>query len=305
MSNRPRRAALAFVALFVAVVLTGCAGPLKLAYTPTTVAEPVQLSVPPATVLVGDFIDSRGAENPKTIGAISATVSDMNATSLDLAADPVTTVRQAFIDELRGYGFTVQTGPIRKASKTGYILTADLKKFSLDIASRDSVSIELYIELKENSSGSTVWSGMLRETGDRYAGVMGNSRNTINRYLSNSIASLVRSAITASAPAMEKLTPTEPSVEATATEISTTSGKAPPKSYTRGDATLKIVSTPSGAKVYIDDVYWGPTPLTINFYPGIYELRLKKSGYKMEKDKVGLKRGRTTHYETELEKKTE
>jgi hypothetical protein len=254
---------------------------------------------------VGDFIDSRGADNPKTIGTISATVSDMNATTLDLATDPIATVRQAFIDELKGYGFTVQTGSIRTASKTGYILTGELKKFSLDIASRDSVSIELYMELKENASGSTVWSGVLRETGDRYAGVMGNSRNSINMYLSNSIASLVRSAITASAPAMLMLTPTAPSVTATTTEVSTSTKMAPPKSSTKGDATLKINSTPPGAKVYIDDVYWGPTPLIINFYPGIYELRLKKNGYKMEKDKVGLKRGRTTHYEAVLEKKTE
>ncbi len=296
--------------LFVAALLfllTGCAGPLELTYEPTTVAEPVRLSTPPASVFVADFTDVRKTETPKTIGLITATISDMNATKLVLDTEPASTLRLAFIKELGASGYTVLEGPLKKANNVQYVLTGELRELSLDIGARDAVSIEAYIELRENSTGSVAWSGVLRESGDRYAGVMGNSRRTINRYLSNSIASLVHSAIAASAPAMFGAgLATQPGtigsgeVGGSDVEVSTSPGIGPAKGSARSDSTLAVESEPSGAKVYIDNVYWGTTPLTINFYPGTYELKLKKNGYKVEKEKVGLKRGRTTEYKTEL-----
>ncbi len=294
---------LATVTLLLAVVVIGCSGPLELTYRPSTVAEQLQTGTPTASILVEDIVDKRGNEPLTKIGKISTTVADINRTELILAKAPAATVREAFIDELRASGYTVLSGPKSDLSQVEYVLSGELRTFSLDIASRDEVDIELYVELKEIKTGTVSWSGLLHETGDRYAGAMGNTRKSINRYLSNTIASVVRSAITAAAPALHgNLATSLPGSPEPSTIAVTAPDSGPKKGPVKGDSTLSVESVPPGAKVYIDEVYWGITPLTINFYPGIYELRLTKRNYRSETDKIGLKRGRTTVYRSELTK---
>ncbi len=49
---------------------------------------------------------------------------------------------------------------------------------------------------------------------------------------------------------------------------------------TQNTGAINLTSTPSGAKIYLDDKYQGITPLTLsNLKPGTYQLRLIQSGY--------------------------
>ena len=56
--------------------------------------------------------------------------------------------------------------------------------------------------------------------------------------------------------------------------------KPPEEIDTQNTGAINLTSTPSGAKIYLDDKYQGITPQTLsNLEPGTYQLRLTKSGY--------------------------
>ena len=56
----------------------------------------------------------------------------------------------------------------------------------------------------------------------------------------------------------------------------------PPRNTTPGgDGKLRIASTPSGAKIYLDGTFQGRTPKTLDEYPDSHKLVLIKPGYKL------------------------
>jgi len=58
-------------------------------------------------------------------------------------------------------------------------------------------------------------------------------------------------------------------------------------------AKLYVHSNPSSASVYIDGIYKGITPLTLELDPGTYSIRIEKSGYRTEYETVTLSPGDT------------
>ena len=59
--------------------------------------------------------------------------------------------------------------------------------------------------------------------------------------------------------------------------------------------TIKLTSTPSGAKIYLDNKYKGETPQTLStLNPGIYQLRLTKPGYRDYQQDVTVSFDKTT-----------
>lgn len=56
----------------------------------------------------------------------------------------------------------------------------------------------------------------------------------------------------------------------------------PPMPVPNLDATIRISTAPTGARVFLDGSYQGTTPLTITVAPGDYELLVQKSGYRTE-----------------------
>jgi len=58
-------------------------------------------------------------------------------------------------------------------------------------------------------------------------------------------------------------------------------------------AKLYVHSNPPDASVYIDGIYKGITPLTLELDPGTYSIRIEKSGYKTEYETVTLSPGDT------------
>jgi hypothetical protein len=65
---------------------------------------------------------------------------------------------------------------------------------------------------------------------------------------------------------------------------------------------LSVTTTPARVKVYVDDVYFGLTPLKLELDAGVHAVKLKADGYKPASEKVSVRKGDTTELEMVLEK---
>ncbi len=63
---------------------------------------------------------------------------------------------------------------------------------------------------------------------------------------------------------------------------------------------VEVVSTPAGARVYLDGVYYGTTPFTAELRPGVHELRLVPPLAPEIHERLAVVAGRTTRYEAVL-----
>jgi len=63
---------------------------------------------------------------------------------------------------------------------------------------------------------------------------------------------------------------------------------------------VEVVSTPAGARVYLDGVYYGTTPFTGGLRPGVHELRLVLPSAPEITERLAVAAGRTTRYEAIL-----
>lgn len=278
---------LPLLALFV-LIFTGCAGPLEVKYEPKTASQ--FKSREPFPVFVAQFKDNRDLskspfKDPKTIGSINATVSNMTGKELTLSENVSDTVEAAFKKELAIAGFTV----VDEADKAMYMLAGQVNEFRLDVGSRDEIAIEIASEIKEARSGKTLWAGVESERGDRFAGVMGNSRTTLSNYIAASLQKVIRSSI-AAAGANLAAGNIPKQVENSKTPSTAAAGR------------FTVSTNPQRSKAYIDGVYYGLTPLSIELAPGVYEVTLKHKGFRTVTEKVSIRQNGATEMETELEK---
>jgi hypothetical protein len=64
---------------------------------------------------------------------------------------------------------------------------------------------------------------------------------------------------------------------------------------------LVLSSKPSRAKVYLDGVYYGMTPLRAETEPGVHSVEVKLEGYKSASEKVSVRRSDDTELELTLD----
>lgn len=288
MTGPGHRKFLLLFALLV-LILTGCAGPLVVNYEPKTEGQ-FKSSVP-VPVFVSPFEDKRDLskspfKDPKTIGRIEATVTDMTGDELTLSENITDTVERAYRKELAIAGFTVVNEP----DKALYAISGEVREFTLDIGSRDKIAIEIASDFKDTKTNKPLWSGIESEQGERFAGVMGNSRANISNYIAASVQKVIRRSIAA---AGENLVKTE------ITPVREKSDAAP-----SAELTGKVIvnTAPQRSKVYIDGVYYGLTPLSLDLAPGVYELTIKQKGFHTVTEKVSIRQDNATELEMELEK---
>lgn len=295
------RGLILLLALFFALGALGCSGPLEVAYSPRPGVDDFRIKGP-LSIEVSQFTDSRPSLNEtdrRRIGEISATVSDIFVNHLTLSEDPASLVRKAFVSEAKAMGYDV-----REAGAGGtadFILTGDVLAFRLDIGARDEVEISLKASFTDNKTGNAVWSGTETVKEDRFAGVMGNSRRTVSLYITDSLSRVVGKTLKEAGPLLAKAAEPEPEVLAAPPSLTpSTPPPPPPPAYEPGK--LSIKTTPAKARVYIGDVYYGMTPITIEMEPGIYDLTIKHSGFRSAKERVSVRKGETTEFEATLEK---
>jgi len=65
---------------------------------------------------------------------------------------------------------------------------------------------------------------------------------------------------------------------------------------------ISIKTEPPRSKVYIGDVYYGLSPLTVDIEPIVYEITIRLEGFKEKKEKVSIRKGQKTELEINMEK---
>lgn len=285
-----------------------------------------------ATIRLGQFTDDRkvGA-NTRKIGVGGGNVAGLTIDDIVISQDVTALVAGTMRNRLDDAGFTVFED---RAANATFELSGVVKELSLNVKIRDEVLIGIELTVKDVASGKVVWSGLVMEKNDRFAGVSGNNRADVAEYLRNGLwlvagkgTDAISASLMASRPELFNLTPgtrpvpgvtvyvapTAPAAQAASPVAPAYQGvvmpatvTAPPSAYApRATATtgLLVVNTnPARAKVYVDGVYFGLSPLRVEVDPGVHAVSVKLEGYKMATEKVSVRRGDNTEMELPLER---
>jgi hypothetical protein len=196
-----------------------------------------------------------------------------------------------------------------------YELSGVVKELTYNVKVRDEISISIETTLKEVSSGKILWSGVVKEQDNRFAGVSGNSKSDIANYLRYKLGLVTKKTydaisaiLIASRPDLFYVAPgTKPISGVTvlfaagadqpaASAVPVVSVMAPPKT-----GTLVLSTKPARAKVYLEGVYFGVTPLRAEVEAGIHNVSVKLNGYKTSAEKISVRKDETTELEMLLE----
>jgi hypothetical protein len=275
-----------------------------------------------ATIRIGVYVDSRNLTNPRKIGVAEARVIGLSGKDLVLDRDVSDVVVGSMRKHLQDAGFQI----VEKDDPAAlFELNGVIKELKYDVKSRDYVSIKLETTLQEVASAKVVWSGAVEQMNDRFAGVSGNSMNDIAKYLRQELGVVtgktteaVSTVLMATRPELFNLVPgTKVIPGVTVYTISGNASPVPttptPKSPAVGmeqpggglpfeDALLIVRTEPVGAKIYLDGVYYGVSPLHARTPLGIHKVEAKLKGFRTTSEKVALRKGDTTELEMELEK---
>ncbi len=321
------------------------AGPstIHLDVSPQPGALPLLRAGQSVSLAVADFTDARPGNPGRKIGNIRATVTNMHGTELSLDQDVNSLLQTVASKQLAADGFRLAGS----GENAEFRLSVTTKAFSLNIAGTDDLTITADVIVREGKSGDVVWSGVVTERVDRYAGVSGNSRATITDYLgegvlvfSGKISAVVRDSLAKAYP--QSLTVSQQRPIASISGVSATKAATPKESYPAAGAgaatatvpavapstavvavpkatalpeekpaaqaviattgSLVLTSIPSRAKVYVGDVYYGLTPLTLDLSVGVSQMYFKLEGFKSASEKVSVRRGETTELEIKFQK---
>ena len=271
--------------LLASFLITGCAMPLTVKYDAKYGAPSISLKES-FKVAVIPYKDERKEGNPKKLGDITSPVFGIDTTELIIGKKVADFVTDAFKEQFTLAGFKTQEAVSQDAD---FLIEGSVKAFSLDIGPKDSIEIEISTTLKDAKTGDILWSGDVAEKEERFAGVMGNTRETVAKYISRSLAKVIKNTLTDVASAIEKTRPQ--SVEPIKEEV-----------ILGNEGRLSLSSVPPKAQVYVDDVYYGLTPITIDLAPGIYNVGFKMEGFKNAVQKIAVRKGRVTEFAVILEK---
>ena len=197
------------------------------------------------------------------------------------------------------------------AKNAQFQLTGSIKTLSVDFRGRDYLNIVIESTLTEVASGKLIWSGVVAEKKDRYAGSSGNGKQDVADFLrrglqvvSTKTSESLLSVLMATRPdlfGLDAAVKPLPGVTVNSTAIPGASLPFPAVAAV-AKGTLLLNSIPARAKVYVDDVYYGLTPLRIELVPGVYPVRLELEGYQSIAEKVSVRSEDRTELEMKLRK---
>lgn len=265
----------------------------------------------PLNIAVIPYADKRAGIDAKKVADISTNVVGVHSSELFMDENIAVFVTNAVKDQLNysGYKAQVVSGlTFNKALNkdalsatppdTNLVIGGEINRFHLNVAGRDKMEIELATTIYDRNSGRVIWSGTTIEETDRFAGTMGNTVNSMTKYINRTLNTAIKKLQKDSEPAIMRLA-MGTSNPAQGTDLSG-QGQFPAtqrEAETVQTGSLKITSKPTDAKFYIHDTYYGKTPLTIELKPGTYEVTIKLKGFMDEKEKVAVRAGITTELE--------
>ena len=271
-----------------------------------------------ATVRVANYQDQRKVNNSRYLGQMTAQVSGISGPELLTDQDVALVATVAMKTRFDAEGFQVIEG----AGPAIFEVSGVVKALTLNIKDRDDITIAIETTLKELATGKVVWSALVTEKANRFAGVSGDSKEDVMAYLNKELrivttktVEAISASLMASRPELFNLTPGTHPIPGVTVLV------APPQAKTvsaapviavqepiatyhpqAGDKNgLLLVNTnPSRANVYLDGVYYGLSPLHLEIEPGIHAMSVKLTGYNMFSEKVSVRRGDNTEVNVTL-----
>ncbi len=283
-----------YLLIILSALAFGCGAPLQYAYTPSKNA-PVPENKNGLSIYIAPVQDSRGAiNNINKIGELRSTVVNISGNELILSENPAVAVHEAMIAGFTRGGFTVAESSGKK--KIEYELKTELQKFHLEIASKDRINITLYMEFKRVGSNVNICSGIVDISESRYAGVSGDSRRSIKKYISASLEKVIKKALTRTELALRDRESGQSSYGNKSFAIETRADNH--QKISRG--VLSITTEPERAKIYLNGIYYGLSPQRLYLKPGIYRLKITRESFLEFNHKVAVDSERETEIEEVL-----
>lgn len=271
-----------------------------------------------ASIRIAGYVDERKSNDLRRIGTAENKISGMSGSDIRLERDATEVVADSIHKRLDDSGIQMLARDDKSAL---FELSGAIKQLSYDVKERDYIAITLETTLKEVATGKVVWSGGVTEKNDRFAGVSGNSKGDIADYLRKELgvvtgktSEAITATLMASRPELFNITPGTKAIPGVTVYIAPGASPAPAVMPTPVSATndkplqaatngMLLVSTdPARAKVYLDGVYYGMSPLQVEAVPGVHTVEAKLKGYKNSSEKVAVRKGDKTELELSLEK---
>ncbi len=283
-----------------------------------------------ATLRVNKYVDQRKEKDPRYLGEVTVRVSGLSGRELTMDQDVADIATGSIKNRFDTEGYQIMEGSSAKDAL--FEVSGVVKQLTLNVKNRDEITIAIETTLKEVATGKVVWSGLVTQNHDRFAGVAGNSKDDLMAYLNSELriasgkaVDAISSSLMASRPELFNLTPGTKPIKGVTVYVAPglTKPAAPAMSQNYGvqqqqggevgastyrphaseTAGLLLVNTnPSRARVYLDGVYYGLSPLRLEIEPGVHAISVKQSGYKMVTEKVSVRRGDNTEMELNLER---
>ncbi len=263
----------------------------------------------PVTVRIAPYTDSRSGIDSRQVGILATRVMGMSGKQIMLDREVAKLVGEIMQKQLGDTGLQVLAPDAKNAQ---FQLTGSIKTLSVDIRERDYLNIVIESTLTEVASGKVIWSGMVAEKKDRYAGTSGNNKQDVADFLRHGLQVVsaktgesLLSVLMATRPDLFGLNAAVKPVQgvtihSTAMPAASLPPATVPAAVAKG--TLLLNSIPNRAKAYVDEVYYGLTPLRIDLAPGIYPVRLELEGYQPIAEKVSVRSEDRTELEMKLRK---
>ena len=310
--------------LMLCLVMTTMAGCAHLGFPPTsdvvkvTEKKRVNAEALPlkqgATMRIKPYTDARMMGNPYKVGTGAVNVSGLRGKDIILDQDAATMVTRAMKQRMAEAGFQMRDEPDSIAL---FELSGVIEELTYNVMARDVIAINIETTLTELGSGKIMWSGGVVEKNERFAGVAGNNKEDIAKNLSKELdvvtaktSEAISTSLMASRPDLFTQAPgTKPIPGVTvlvappvvSAPVSTTPAvDQPPTSAASG--LLLVNTTPARAKIYLDSVYYGLSPLRLEIEAGVHALSVKLDGYKMTTEQVSVRKGDSTEMELILER---
>ncbi len=278
-----------------------------------------------ATMRFKGYTDQRKLGNPRYLGQMTVHVSGLSGRELIVDEDVATLATAAIKRRFDADGFQIMEGSA--AANALFEVSGVIKELTLNVKERDDITIAIETTVTEVATGKVVWSGLVNEKNDRFAGVSGNSKEDVMAYLNRELkvvstktVEAISASLMASRPELFNLTPGTKPIKGVTVYVAPSLPKAaapaavqnygaqgdvPVSTYrphaSDANGLLMVNTNPPRAKVYLDGVYYGMSPLRLEMEPGIHAISVKLAGYNMVTEKVSVRRGDNTEIELNLE----
>ena len=264
-----------------------------------------------ATIRIVGYGDGRNVGDTRKVGVAKVRVSGMSGSEIRLDRDVAEVVAESMSSRLDEAGFLV----LERDDPTAlFELSGVVKEMSFDAKERDYVSVKVESTLKEIASGKVVWSGEAEQKNDRFAGVSGNTKTDIANYLQHELYTVtskttesIKSVLLATRSDLFGLPSGAKAIEGVNVFVTQGTASINPNNTAMLkppliDGQLAVKTEPGRAKVYLDGVYYGLSPLSITVTAGIHTVEVRRNGYKKASEKVAIRPETTTELEFLMEK---